>query len=384
MSSFMTSRDLGSRCFKKEDGHLYVTVPTGVLDADGNPIYEDQCLSTNRLDSQCALSAVEYKKVDKLIVDEATSPNRITTWLRGLGSRVVEKFDGLRFKTYWYTTIDGKTTSRTTMDLEDDAPAVGISVAEKGVPLPIEFADWIWNIRRDPTASQSAGFDYALEKARLAARSVAKGNDLRIVNGWDGLTYRGNTVYGYRDVPTLLTVAQKGVYDAGGTTKRGWLVSDEATAEDIYNDIRKMVEVANLNGIKGPFILHVPESFRFRLAEIYHTNSITDKEKTLWHKLLETPSKDIPNVLDISQIKLMPELDVTATGGVPSTGEAYLVSINPEHFRVLDYLPMQSFTINLKGLITSKHRVAEGIVPLFKQDSAGNYGVVKLVPPADT
>jgi len=137
----------------------------------------------------------------------------------------------------------------------------------------------------------------------------------------------------------------------------------------------------NQNKVAGPYALILPESFRFRLAETFST-SLNGDEKSLWMKLLEKPNADIPNVLDITQVKLVPEMDQTKGGGTPTAGEAYVTSLNPKWFRVLNYLPMQSFTIDLKGMISTKHRVAEGVCPLFKKNAAGTYGIVKLTAPA--
>lgn len=369
------NRDLGFRYFSKEDGNLYVTVPTGQFDSDGKPIYEDRVVSMSGLDAQSALTLQEYKLVDSVINDERNNPNRFTTWLRSL-KQCVATFDGMNHKTYWYNTLTGQTSSRSTMDLEDDSPATTVSIAEDGVPLPLEFADWLSNIRRDPSASTAAGYDVSAEKARFAAEAVATGLDLRNVNGWGGLTYKGVTVRGFRDVPTTLTVKQAGTVGTGG-----WLSSD-VTAKLIYADILSMVTLLNQNKVAGPYALVLPESFRFRLAETFST-SLNGDEKSLWMKLLEKPNADIPNVLDITQVKLVPEMDQTKGGGTPTAGEAYVISLNPKWFRVLNYLPMQSFTIDLKGMISTKHRVAEGVCPLFKKNAAGTYGIVKLAASAE-
>lgn len=368
-------RDLGFRCFQKEDGKLYVTVATGKFDSDGNPMTEDKCVSHDIMTAQGALTLQEYKEVDKVVTEEADDTDRLSVWMRGLGSRVVQKFDGMKTKVFWYNRKTGETVSRATMDLEDDSPLTTVQVEEDGVPLPLEFADWQTNIRRDPTATKSLGYDLAAEKARVATDGVKIGNDLRQLNGWGGLMYRGMKVYGWRDVPTTFTVAQKGT-----TGTAGWL-ADTTTAEDIYKDICKMVKLANQNKIEGPYVLMLPDALRFRLAETYSV-SLNNVEKTLWDKLHERPAKDVPNILDISQVKLVKEMDELKGGGTPTAGEAYLTSLNPKRFRVLYYLPMQSFTIDLKGMITTKHRIVEGICPLFKKDSKGNYGVIKLTAPA--
>lgn len=375
LNNVTLNRDLGFRYFSKEDGNLYVTVATGQFDSDGKPIYEDRVVSMSGLDAQSALTLQEYKLVDRVVNDERNNPNRFTTWLRSL-KQCVDTFDGMNYKTYWYNTLTGQTSSRSTMDLEDDSPATTVSIAEDGVPLPLEFADWLSNIRRDPSASTAAGYNVSAEKARFAAEAVATGLDLRNVNGWGGLTYKGVTVRGFRDVPTTLTVAQAGTVGTGG-----WLSSD-VTAKQIYADILSMVTLLNQNKVAGPYALILPESFRFRLAETYST-SLNGDEKSLWMKLLEKPNAEIPNVLDITQVKLVPEMDQTKGGGTPTVGEAYVTSLNPKWFRVLNYLPMQSFTIDLKGMISTKHRVAEGVCPLFKKNAAGTYGIVKLTAPAE-
>lgn len=359
---------LGCRYFAKEDGSLYSTVATGIFDAEGKMTYEDKVVSNSFLDSQGALTLQEYKKVDEIVTKERENPRRFTAWMRSLKNNV-ENFDGMKFKTYWYNVMTGKTTSRSTMDMEDDAPGTSVSMAQYGVPLPLEFADWLTNIRRDPSASMAAGYDTAAEKASWAAKSVADGLDLRQINGWGGLTYNGVTVYGLRDVPATLTQTQTG-------TTTGWLAA--ATPQQIYSNIVAMVKTANTNKIPGPYALVLPESFRFRLAETYSESDLTGEAKSLWMKLLEKPSANIPNVLDISEIVLVPEMDELKGGAAPTYGEAYLVSLDPRCFKVLNYLPMQSFTIDLNGMISTKHRVVEGICPLFKKNTAGIYGVVKL------
>lgn len=374
MKNVTLERDLGSRCFVKPDGNLYVTVPTGLYGEDGNPTYVDKMVSSNQLDAQGALTATEYREVDEVVTEEANNPDRLSVWMRNLGDRVVKTFDGMSNKVYWYRRAIGKTVSRSTMDLEDDAPQGTLAYEEDGVPLPLEFADWLTNIRRDPTASRTIGRDVAAEKALLATQGVAVGNDLRQLNGWDGLTYRGMSVYGWRDVPTGLSVVQSGVANGGG-----WL-NEAVTPANIYSDICKMVKLANTNKIEGPFALLLPDFLRFRFAEIYST-SVNNVEKTLWQKLQERPAVDVPNILDLQVIKFVKEMNETKGGGTPTVGEAYLTSLNPKWFRTLYYLPMQSFTIDLKGMISTKHRIVEGVCPLFKKDGNGTYGVVKLAAP---
>ena len=158
-------------------------------------------------------------------------------------------------------------------------------------------------------------------------------------------------------------------------------VSGTISTTQIYADIVSMVRVADLAKIPGPYALILPNAFRYRLAETYST-TVSGDEKSLWMKILERPAANIPNVLNISEIKLIPEMDETKGGGTPTAGEAFLLSLDPRYFRVLSYLSMQSFTIDLKGGISTKHRVVEGLCPLFKKNAFGYHGVVKLEPSA--
>ena len=372
MNSVMMDRNLGYRCFVNEkDGKVYETVPTGIVGADGKMTYEDKLVSESSLDARAALTATEYKKVDSVVTDVATAANRFSAWMRSLTSNV-DRFNGMDHKTYWYNIVTGQTTSsRSTMDLEDDAPGTTVATTEDGVPLPLEFADWLSNIRRDASASAAAGYDVSAQKAKFAAEAVAIGTDLRQINGWGGLTYKGVTVYGLRDVPTTAEVKQ-----AGAIADGGWL-DDAVTPAQIYSDITLMVKTMNVRKIPGPYVLILPESFRFRLAETYSTD-VNGNKKSLWMAILERPAPNIPNVLGISEIKLVPEMDETKGGGTPTAVEAYLLSLDPRYFRVLQYLNMQSFTIDLKGGISTKHRVVEGLCPLFKKNANGYHGVVKL------
>lgn len=364
MNQFTLERALGRRYFTKDDGKVYLTVPTGLLDAEGKPTYKDEVVSESRIDASAALTIQEYKKVDTVVTDVRNAVERVTSWMLSL-TGCVDRFDGLKHMAYWYLKKTGNTSSKMTMNLEDDAPGTTVSSEEDGVPLPLEFADYITGIRTDPVASAAAGFDVAAQKATSAAEAVAAGLDLRQINGWNGLTHKGVTVYGFRDVPATLTVHQTA----------NWLT---ATPAQIYGDIKSMVQLADVSKIPGPFILILPKSFRHRLAETYSTAANGD-EKSLWMKILEQPNGNVPNVLGISQVKLIEQMDETKGGGTPTIGEAYLLSTSPKYFRVLSYLPMQSFTMDLKGAIATKHRVAEGACPLFKKDTAGNYGIVKLI-----
>lgn len=365
MNQFTLARNLGRRYFTQGDNKVYLTLPTGKLDEAGKPTYEDRVVSESGIDASAALTLQEYKKVDSVVTDTRNAVDRFVTWMLSL-TGCVENFDGMSNMTYWYQRKTGNTSSRMTMNLEDDAPGTTISTEEEGVPLPLEFADWITGIRTDPVASAAAGFDVAAEKARGAAESVALGLDLRQINGWGSLTHKGCTVYGFRDVPTDLTVHQTA----------NWLLT--ATPAQIYADIKAMVMLADAAKIPGPYVLILPKSFRHRLAETYSTTANGD-EKSLWMKILENPGNGVPNVLGITQIKLVEQMDELKGGSAPTIGEAYLLSLSPKYFRVLRYLPMQSFTMDLKGSISTKHRVAEGVCPLFKKDIAGHYGIVKLI-----
>lgn len=374
-NDLMSRNGLGRRFFTKADGKVYQTVATGVLNANGQMTYRDQLVSESAIDACAALTATEYKMVDEVVSDERENPDRFSTWLRGLGANIVKSFDGMKTKTYWYNRKTGNTVSRSTMDLEDDAPNTTFETEEDGVCLPLEFGDWQSNVREDPTASALSGIDVAAEKAAACANGVATGLDLRQINGWGGMTYRSVPVYGFRDVPTTLSVTQAGTVGGGG-----WLSSDVTTTQ-IYNNVVSMVRLLNAAKVYGPYVLMVPESFRLRLAETFST-TVNGDEKSLWTKLLEKPDANIPNVLNIAAIKTVKELDETKGGGTPTAGEAYLLPLNPRYFRVLNYLPMTSFTIDLKGGIATKHRVVEGLCPLFKKNSDGIYSIVKLAAPA--
>ena len=375
MSDFGLSRELGTRYFRKEDGCLYVTEPTGEHDEQGNEVYHDVLMSSDPMNAQGALTLEEYREVDSVVTETVSNENRICNQLRALGGGVVKTIDGMKTKMYWYNKRTSKTVSLATMDLEDDAPAVSFEMDEDGVPLPFEYADWLWNIRRDGVGSRSAGYDTSAEKARVAAEGVAEGLDLRQVNGWGKLTYRGKTVYGFRDVPTNLTVSQAGAFGSGG-----WL-SDDVTPPMIYNDIVSMVKKLTGNKVHGPYVLMLPDSLRYRFAEPYFVNQLTDRETSLWMKILENPGHGVPNILNISRIMLVPELDEKVGGGAITQGEAYLFSADPRWFNVIDYLPARDFTMELKGGISTKHRVAEGICPMFRTDYDGKYGIVALTDP---
>ena len=373
MSNVLLNRELGNRYFTKGDGVVYLCLPTGKVGADGKPEYADKVISNSGIDAQAALSITEYKKIDSVITDTRNAEDRFSAWMRSLTGNV-ETFNGLDCMEFYYHRKTGDTVSRMGMNLEDDAPGTSFRVEEDGVPLPLEYADWQTGIRRDSVTSAQINMDVAAEKARMAGESVATGLDLRQINGWGGLTHRGMVVYGFRDVPTTLTVPQAG-------TGAGWL-NPSTSISQIYADIKAMVKLMDAAKIPGPYVLVLPMEFRHRLAETYST-TLNGEEKSLWMKILEKPSANIPNVLNIAQIKLVTQMDELKGGGAPTVGEAYLLSLSPKYFRVLNYLPMQSFTIDLKGTIATKHRVAEGLCPLFKKDIDGKHGIVKLTAPAE-
>ena len=366
-------RNLGGRYFRKEDGCLYETVFSG-FNKDGKKIYRDNKLSTSNLDVRNALTLTEYKHIDSVVTEVRNNTDRFTTWLRSLTGNVVT-LDGMNTLTYYYRRQTAESTSRSTLFLEDDSPsATNIELSEDGVVLPLEFGDWTSNIRMDPSASYASGIDLLAEKARATAEGVARGLDYRQINGWNGLTYKGAKVFGFRDLPytSANTIGQLST----AANDDGWIST--STPTQIYKTICNMVRYFENHNIPGPFVLVAPSNLRYRFAETFSTNSVTSVEKSLWQKILETPASGVPNILNLSQIKFVDELNFTANGGTPTAGEAYMFSLSPQYFRVMNYLPMQDFTIDLKGTIASKHRIAEGICPLFKKNAQGFYGIVKL------
>ena len=379
-SSFFLDRgEVGMRYFTKADGKVYVTRATGVFDEKGQMTYADHLVSESAIDASAALTDNEYKLVDSVVTDVGrTDQGAVATFLgfKRFVPRCVQEFDGLKHKVYYYKARKSKTASRATMDLEDDAPTGSAEYKEYQIPLPLENSDWSSNIRREPTASFAAGYNVNAENAALTAEGVQTGLDLRFVNGWGSLTYRGGTVYGLRDLPTTRTVTQ-----AGTTAINGWLdTTGTVTTATIYENIRSMVKTLNKNGVEGPYVLVLPDSFRFRMADPYKVLD-NGEEISLYKKVLDRNNSGVPNILNIADIVFLTELNYTKTGGDPSYGEAYLFSISPKWFRVLNYLPMTNFTISLKGDISTKHRITRGACPLWRKDFDGNYGFVKLANP---
>jgi hypothetical protein len=129
MNSFTLDRALGRRYFTKEDGKVYLTLPTGQVDEGGKPVYEDKVVSESGIDASAALTVTEYKKVDTVVTETRNALERFTTWMLGL-TGVVDRFDGMTRMQYFYQRRTGNTSSRMTMNLEDDAPGTTISTEE--------------------------------------------------------------------------------------------------------------------------------------------------------------------------------------------------------------------------------------------------------------
>lgn len=386
---FKREGNVGIRAFKK-DGKLFHTVPTGVYDDKGEMTYKDELISDSLFDARGALSLEEYKHIDSVITSVQTEGDSITTWMKGLSGNVVT-LDGLTTMTYYYRIRNNKTVSKASMGLEDDAPSGAVEFSEDGVCLPIEFSDWTYHLRIDGARSYALGRDVAAEDARLAADGVWSGLNYRNANGWGGLKFHGLPVWGFRDMYNFSS-SGKALYNK--VTRKAWTANwYTATTAQIFADIASMLSSLNSLNIPGPYTLVVADNLRSKFAEPYYelvtvsgqqvVNSVSGV-KSLYQKVLGDNSGGVPNVLNISGIRFEPQFSRLPNGtaitssNASSACVAMLISTNPKYFQVLNYLPLQSFTMDLKGTIATKHRVAAGICPLFRHDWNDNYGAVVL------
>ena len=377
-------RTLGNRHFAKViDGKLCLcrTVATGVVGPDGKMTYKDQVISTDSYNAMNAFTDHEFLSIDQAVTRAAARPESIVNW--ALGKTVCRRvIDGMKVMVHRYN-IERKYKGvvRRTMKLEDDGSGATLEYDREGVPLPFHFHDFDTNIREDAAASRSSGNDTVAEKAALASKLVAEAQDWTFVNGYgsgvigEGYQYDGFKAFGFRDVPTNLTL----------DTGFNWNLSHADRAAAIYENIVAAVKMLVKANIPGPYTLVVPDIYRFVFADDYFLSPLTGQSQSLLNKILEPPRPGVPSVLNINEVYFNAHFDTTFAGAdnVNAT-EAYLMSFSPEYFNALRTLAPTTFTIDLKGPITTKHRVASGFTPLFRRNGAGevkgtgDYGIVRI------
>jgi len=383
-SDIMMDRVLGGRYFSKiVDGQLCLcqSVPTGVYDAKGKMTFKDKVVSRDQLIARAAFTDVEYRTIDAVVTQAAARPTSIVNRLLSIADcrRVV---DGMSTMTYEYKIEkDIKGVARVTMKLEDDVSGATIDYDEDGVPLPFIFSDFLTNIREDATASKSSGMDTIAQKAQLASKTVAEAQELCVVNGYGGdsttgFQYRGFKAFGLRNLPYSFISTTPNWNDPAA-----W--GAETRARGIFNAIKEAMKTLATNHIPGPFVLIVPESYKFIFMDDYFRSEFDNSSQSLYMRILETPRPGVPNELDIQAIWFEGHLDTiqNATGAVipnDQNTEAYIMSLSPEYFNALSTLPPTTFTIDLKGTVATKHRIASGFTPLWRRNAKGKRGVFRF------
>ena len=362
-------RAVGQRYFAKVvNGVLCLcrTVRAG-FGADGKMTYRDEVVSSDPYNAMNAFTDHELLSIDKVVTETSKRPDSIVNWALGHAAcrRVI---DGMKTMVHRYNIEKPhKGAARLTMKLEEDVSGATVEFDRGGVPLPFIFTDFYTNIREDAAASRASGIDAIAEKAALAAKIVSESQDFCMVNGYGQLQYDGFPVYGFRDNPTGFSVG----------VPNPWLDPSTPTQE-VLDAITAAVTMLVTARIPGPYKLVVPETYRFVFMRDYFRSPLDNSSQSLYSRIMERPGPGVPNELNIEEIHFNAQFNTNAVGDDVDDTEAYLMSMSPEYFNALRTLPPTTFTIDLKGAISTKHRVASGFTPLWRKNGKNQYGVVRF------
>lgn len=273
---------LERRPYVNERGQSVITVNTGQLDGQGQPIYHERQIVTN-----ATLRKDEWVRVDETVRESARERLVIVSDLQAAG--LTFNVGGLGVLISEWEKSSEITDAQITMDGETQAEEDRQEFNIDGVPIPIIQKPFRIG-ERVLMASRTRGSSLDVTTGIEAARAVARTAESMVFYGTNlGAVPSAANSYSIYGLTTFPGRAIASIGDWGDSAY---------TPEEILDDILNMVRILETQHRHyGPFRLYIPGAYAWRFRQDFKALG----ESTLMERVLAVPEIQAVRVSDVLQ-----------------------------------------------------------------------------------
>jgi len=284
------------------------------------------------------LTKDEWIQLDNTIVDVARIRLRAVGDLQSRGYQMT--MDGMS-----NPILQWQTMSRTQgVDVSMDPRVIGnnsaVNFGLEQLPLPVIHTDYSipW---RQLQISRSGGAPLDTTIAAQKTQDVSEKVEDILVNGLDGYTYGGATIYGYMDTPNSAAVSLT-----------AWYAASDGTG--IVSDLLKMKQALIDKKKYGPYLVYIPTA----------AETIFDGDYRSGYS--QTTRARVDQIQEIEEVRVLDTLD---------SDKVIMVQLSPGNVEIINGLQMTNINWDTKGGQELNFKIMTIMIPRFLSDQDGNLGV---------
>ena len=282
----------------------------------------------------------EWELLDPVVIREARQRLVMVNMLVAAG--LVTNFNAMTKTTWRWEDLAEFTAAQVTMDAASRGNKDRPNYEQNVIPLPFVHKDFSFTAR-EIGVSRNVGETLDTTSAELAARQVAETIEAMFLNGTDGVTYGGGTVYGLTNHP------DRNTYDISD-----WDAS-ATTGANIIDDVRALKQALINDRMYGPYTLLVPTNYETVLDDNY----VADYPGTIRQRILE-----IDNITDVVVADKL------------ATDTVVLFQRSSDVIRVLNGMAPTTLEWEEQGGLISNYKVMACIVPQVRSTQGNRSGIV--------
>lgn len=332
----------------REGNRSFVTVNTGRLDKDGNPVIKVQKLSTN----SATLRRDEWVRFDRVLLETRRQRLEAYADLRGANTYSFNGFGSLILET---ELVDDVGQAHVDFDGLSEGTGAQPGFISDGLPLPITHAPFSFSSRQIEV-SRNTGQPLSTVQASMATRRVMEAVEQMTIGNYTPSAYtpsnssvyrRAPRVYGYTNHPDRNTAT------VTAPTATGW------TPADLVDEINGVIEDMLDIGFNGPFNVYYDKKWTSYLNADY---SAAKGDNTLRQRIEE--------IEEVSALKRLSFLNSDYAILVVQMTEDVARAINGMEFSMIQW--------DTKGGMQKNFKVMGIQVPHVRSDASGNCGVTHM------
>lgn len=355
--------DLGlRRPFRDEKGHILVTVNTGRVDGNGDPIRKTEYASkfvNNGLvvNAPFAFRKLEWVLLDQIVVRAARQ--RLRAWGDLAAANSFGGFNGMAKTELEYEAMSDPGYAQVDMSGLSEGRSDSPLFQLRGIPLPITHSDFFVDARK-LAVSRNSGTPVDMMMGEASARRVAEMIERTLIGTVTGLTYGGTpipyqiapTVYGYLNFPYRIVYNTVNIPTGGG-----W-----SPAKTIAN-VLGMIQAAANNNFFGPFMLYHSTDWDYYMDNDYILTGGNTATQTLRNRL-----RSIDQIQDVKRLDFLPASTNPFT--------FIMVQMTSEVARAVNGMDITTIQWEAKGGMEIHFKVMAIQVPQLRADYSGSCGIV--------